>query len=133
MTSQTIEEIRKIAVEVALCASTWDNEVRLLGNATAGEIGRLCSYVDGLDGTLKSMEQTNTALIKKLTEQDKLLERFAGLHEEFQEFYSKKKDLFYRDNNRTDSHFIGDEGVLNLQWKISNALAQYQSYKAGRE
>jgi len=135
----TEKEIRKIAAEVALCASTWDSEVRLLGNATAGEIGRLCSYVDGLDGTLKSMEQTRNALLKKLDNYDDNLTAEQRKTEKLQTKLTEQDKLLEVMGEALDiANRCIENGDLILVGSayhriIKQELAQYQSYKAWRE
>ncbi len=39
------KDIKKIAEELRTCASSWDTNVKLLGNVSAEDIMYLCNYV----------------------------------------------------------------------------------------
>ncbi len=39
------KDIKKIAEELRICASSWDTNVKLLGNVSAEDIIYLCNYV----------------------------------------------------------------------------------------
>ena len=39
------EDIKRIAEELRICASSWEPNVKLLGNVSAKDIKYLCNYV----------------------------------------------------------------------------------------
>ena len=58
------EDFTKISAEVALCASSWDIEARLIGNVKAGDIARFCARFDVMAAIIASQ----AAEIKRLRE-----------------------------------------------------------------
>jgi hypothetical protein len=95
-------------------------------------IDRIVAEYEALNGILKSMEQTNAALIKKLTEQDKLLEVMdLQLNSIIHIIRNQKPDVTinYKDKTAT----LHDDGMMRIYRKTEDLLAQYATYKAGRE
>lgn len=43
--NEEYEDIKKIAEELRICASSWDTNTKLLGNVSAKDIIHLCDYV----------------------------------------------------------------------------------------
>ena len=55
------EDIKRIAEELRICASSWEPNVKLLGNVSAKDIKYLCNYVIyGEQRTLEELAQDLT-------------------------------------------------------------------------